>query len=311
MEYKKLLFIVNPIAGQRKAEKHLGGILEIFCAAGYLPTVCMTEYSGHGMEIVQNIGVNFDLIVCAGGDGTLNETITGLLNANIKVLIAYLPCGTTNDLGATLGLSSDLIQAANDAVGPYERELDIGRFNLRNFVYTASFGAFTKTSYATPQAMKNTLGHLAYILEGVKDVWSIKAVNARIKTDAGDFEGEYLFASITNSTSLAGILKIDKKLVKLDDGLFEMMLVEKPANAVEYSKLLNQVLAKRFDDKLKLYKVSRVEIETDEDLDWTLDGEQAVGKKNFVIQNLAGAVRIKVPREALGTDSETASATEN
>ena len=293
MEFKKLLFIVNPIAGQRKAEKQLGGILEIFCAAGYLPTVFMTKYSGHATEIAQALGADYDLVVCAGGDGTLNETITGLLNAGARLPIAYLPCGTTNDLGSTLGLSRDILEAARDAVGNSMRELDIGLFNYRHFVYTASFGAFTKTSYATPQAMKNTLGHLAYVLEGVKDVWSIKAVKAKIRTDAGDFEGEYLFGSVTNSTSLAGILTIDKSVVKLDDGLFELMLVEKPQNAMEYSKLLNQVLAKRFDDKLRLYKVSRVEIETEEDIDWTLDGEQAVGKRRFVIQNLAGAVRIK------------------
>ena len=299
---KKLLFIVNPRAGQMKAEKQLGGILEIFCGAGYLPTVFMTEYSGHAVEAAASCGADYNLVVCAGGDGTLNETITGLLNAGLRVPIAYLPCGTTNDLGTTLGLSRDIFEAAHTAVGEYSRELDIGRFNYRNFVYTASFGAFTKASYTTPQAMKNALGHLAYVLEGAKEVWSLKAVNARIKTDAGDFEGEYLFGSITNSTSLAGILTIDKSTVKLDDGLFEMMLVEKPANALEYSKLLNQVLAKRFDDKLKLYKVSRVEIETDEDLDWTLDGEQAVGKRRFVIQNLNRAVTIKVPIEAVKGD---------
>ena len=292
---KSLLMIVNPFAGQKKAVKELGRVLEVFSGGGYISTVIMTEYAGHATEIAREHASRYDLVVCAGGDGTLNETISGVLSSGCKTPIAYLPCGTTNDLGATLGLSRDLEQAARDAAGAYSRRLDIGSFNGRTFVYTASFGAFTRASYATPQSMKNALGHLAYVLEGAKEVWHLKGIYAHLSTDAGEFEGEYLFGSITNSTSLAGIITLDKETVKLDDGLFELMLVEKPTNAIEYSRLLSQLALKRFDDKLRLYKVSHVEMETEEDRDWTLDGELASGKTQFNIENIANAIEIKVP----------------
>ncbi|MBQ9409601.1 MAG: diacylglycerol kinase family lipid kinase [Clostridia bacterium] len=297
MEEKKLLLIVNPCAGQKKAVRELGRVLEVFSESGYITTVRMTVCSGHAAQIAREHAREYDLIACAGGDGTLNETISGLLSSGAATPLAYLPCGTTNDLGATLGLSRDLFKAAQDAVGEHSRKLDIGSLNGRNFVYTASFGAFTRASYATPQAMKNALGHLAYVLEGAKEVWHLKGIKARIKTDAGDFEGEYLFGSITNSTSLAGIITLDKNTVKLDDGLFELMLVEKPTDAIEYSKLLSQLAFKRFDDKLKLYKVSRVEIHTEEPLDWTLDGELEEGKNDFLIENIVNAIEIKAPED--------------
>lgn len=297
MEEKKLLLIVNPCAGQKKAVRELGRVLEVFSESGYITTVRMTVCSGHAVQIAREHAREYDLIACAGGDGTLNETISGLLSSGAATPLAYLPCGTTNDLGATLGLSRDLFKAAQDAVGEHSRKLDIGSLNGRNFVYTASFGAFTRASYATPQAMKNALGHLAYVLEGAKEVWHLKGIKARIKTDAGDFEGEYLFGSITNSTSLAGIITLDKNTVKLDDGLFELMLVEKPTDAIEYSKLLSQLAFKRFDDKLKLYKVSRVEMHTEEPLDWTLDGELEEGKNDFLIENIVNAIEIKAPED--------------
>ena len=292
---KKLLFVVNPCAGQKKAARNLSGILEVFCAGGYMPTVMMTAKAGHATEIAREYAAGFDLVACAGGDGTLNEVITGILEAGAKTPISYLPCGTTNDLGATLGLNRDLIKAAGDAVDGQSRFLDIGRFNGRHFVYTASFGAFTKASYATPQAMKNVLGHLAYVLEGMKELWQIKPVCARIETDAGAFEGEYIFGSITNSTSLAGILTIDKNQVNLDDGLFEMMLVEKPKNAIEYSKLLSQIAQKRFDDKLRLHKISHAEFRTDEPIRWTLDGEQSDKTDSFIIDNIKNAIEFRIP----------------
>ena len=292
---KKLLLIVNPVSGQKKAVKSLGAILEVFSAAGYLSTVAMTAHSGHATAIAREYAGKYDLVVCAGGDGTLNETISGVLASGAQPSIAYLPCGTTNDLAATLNLSRDLAQAARDAVCGRIRYLDIGSFGERRFVYTASFGAFTKTSYSTPQSMKNALGHLAYVLEGAKEVLNIKSVRAKVKTDAGDFEGDYIFGAVTNTTSLAGILTLDKSTVSLDDGLFELLLVEKPENALETSRLINQILQKRFDDKLKLFKVSCAEIETDEPVDWTLDGEQAQGILRVSIQNHANAVRLIVP----------------
>ena len=298
MDDKRLLFIVNPCAGLKKVEGRLSEILQIFCKSGYLPTVLMTEYAGHATELCAKYGADYDRIVCAGGDGTLNETISGMLKADIDKPVGYLPCGTTNDLGNTLGLSTDLIEAARTAVGGKEFSVDIGEFNGRTFVYTASFGAFTRISYDTPQAFKNVLGHLAYVLEGIGGVFNqLKPTHARISTDAGDFSGDYLLGSVSNTTSLAGIITIDKEKVKLDDGLFELLLVDMPKNALDFSRLVLNVTQKKFGEMLHLHAVKELHIETDENMDWTLDGECAKGETSFDIRNLPRKVRILVPEE--------------
>ena len=298
---EKLLFIVNPAAGQKRVAGYLSEILQVFCAHGYLPTVLMTERAGHAADLAREYAGDYDLVACAGGDGTLNETISGVLASGSNAPIAYLPCGTTNDLANTLGLNRQLPQAALDAVNGEERSLDIGEFNGRSFVYTASFGAFTKAAYGTPQSVKNALGHLAYVLEGVKSLGDIKPVHARVRTDEGDFEGDYIFGSVSNTTSLAGIITLDKERVMLDDGKFELMLVDMPTDVLELGKLLLQVTQAKFGDMLLMSHASRIDIETDTDTDWTLDGEFAKGAKDFHIRNLNKAVRIMVPRNDTAT----------
>ena len=170
--------------------------------------------------------------------------------------------------------------------------LDIGSFNGRNFVYTASFGAFTSVSYATPQPIKNVLGHLAYLLEGVKNLGQLQPVYADVHTDSGDYSGDFLFGSVSNTTSLAGILTLDKSLVQLDDGRFELLLVDMPRNAIEFSQLLINVAQRKFEGLLHLSTASAIEINTRENVDWTLDGEDGRGGTHFDIRNLGGAVRI-------------------
>jgi lipid kinase, YegS/Rv2252/BmrU family len=295
---QKLLFLVNPCAGKRKAAEELSDILQIFCAYDYLPTVLMTEYPGHATELCRQYAKEYDLVACAGGDGTLNETISGLLSCGADLPIAYLPCGTTNDLASTLGLSHDLTQAAKEAVTGRDRWLDIGSFNGRSFVYTASFGAFTKASYDTPQNVKNALGHLAYILEGIKGLGAIRPIHAKVRTEEGEFEGDYIFGSVSNTTSLAGIITIDEERVQLDDGKFELLLVDTPQNAIDTSKLILQATQARFGDMLKLYSAAHIEVDTGENTDWTLDGEQEKGETRFVIDNLPRAVRLRVPAQA-------------
>ena len=295
---RKLLFIVNPTAGQKKIVGNMTQIVQIFCAAGYIPTVLTTQYAGHAAELAEKYAGDYDLIVCAGGDGTLNETLAGLMRGGHDKPVGYLPCGTTNDLGSTLGLSSSLIKAAEDVVSGREFLLDLGSFNGRSFVYTASFGAFTNVSYETPQVFKNVLGHLAYLLTGAGEVLKLKPISARIETDAGDFEGDFLFGSVNNSTSLAGILTIDRDLVKLDDGKHELLLVDMPKNAIELGKLLVNLAQKRFEDGLHLLSVSHIKMETAQPIDWTLDGELEKGETSFDIVNLPRAARIIVPREA-------------
>lgn len=292
---RKLLFLVNPRAGQRKVEGCLSEILQTFCKFGWMPTVFMTERSGHATQIAEKYAKEYDLVVCAGGDGTLNETISGVLKAGYSGAVGYLPCGTTNDLASTLQLPRDLVKAAETVMTGKERYIDIGSFNGRSFVYTASFGAFTKTSYETPQSVKNVLGHLAYLLAGVKSLTQLKPTYAKLTTDEGEYEGEYLFGSVTNTTSLAGIITIDKGLVSLDDGKFEMLLVDMPKSLPEFSRLLINITSRRFEDNLHLIPVNRVHISTNEDVDWTLDGEYEKGYTEFEIVNHSKAARIIVP----------------
>ncbi len=292
MNTKRMLFIINPCAGQRRVARKLADILQRFCAGGMLPTVLTTEYAGHARKLVEQYAAQHDIVVCAGGDGTLNETVAGLLESGADIPIGYLPCGTTNDLASTLGLSRDLDQAAQDILDGQPRMLDIGSFNGRSFVYTASFGAFTSVSYATPQPVKNVLGHLAYLLEGVKNLGQLQPVYAKVHTDTEDFSGDFLFGSVSNTTSLAGILTLDKSLVQLDDGRFELLLVDMPRNAIEFSQLLINVAQRKFEGLLHLTTASTIEIDTRENVDWTLDGEDGRGGTHFDIRNLNGAVRI-------------------
>ncbi|MBE5791366.1 MAG: diacylglycerol kinase family lipid kinase [Clostridiales bacterium] len=299
----KLLIIVNLTAGQKRIARKLPDVLQLFCKNGYLPTVMTTLYQGHARELARTYAHEFDLVVCAGGDGTLSETIAGLMDAHLDLPLGYIPCGTTNDLASTLGLSSDIDQAALDILGGKATELDVGIFNGKTFAYTASFGAFTRASYATPQTLKNTLGHLAYLLEGLKDLTNIRPIAAHIKTDESEFDGKYVFGSISNSTSLGGVLTLDKEQVMLDDGKFELVLMESPENAYELSQLLLNLTQRKFEPPILLINSSSIEITTAQPMDWTLDGEYVKGDTEFAIKNLHAAAKIIVP-DSIGNDVE-------
>ncbi len=291
----KLLIIVNLTAGQKRIARKLPDVLQLFCQNGYLPTVMTTLHQGHARQLARAYASDYDLVVCAGGDGTLSETIAGLMDADIDRPLGYIPCGTTNDLAATLGLSQDIDQAALDILCGNATELDVGFFNGRTFAYTASFGAFTRASYATPQTLKNTLGHLAYLLEGLKDLTNIRPITAHVKADGAEFDGKFVFGSISNSTSLGGVLTLDKEQVMLDDGKFELVLMESPENAYELSQLLLNLTQRKFEPPILLINASNIEITTLQPLDWTLDGEYVKGETEFSIKNLHAAVRIITP----------------
>ena len=289
---KRLLFFVNPNAGHTEIRSSLMQVIQIFTAGGYEVTVHPTAGPRDLTRQIVERGADYDLIVCTGGDGTLNEAVNGMMALEKRPPLGYIPSGTVNDVASTLGLSRDLDQAAQDILDGQPRMLDIGSFNGRNFVYTASFGAFTSVSYATPQPIKNVLGHLAYLLEGVKNLGQLQPVYADVHTDSGDYSGDFLFGSVSNTTSLAGILTLDKSLVQLDDGRFELLLVDMPRNAIEFSQLLINVAQRKFEGLLHLSTASAIEINTRENVDWTLDGEDGRGGTHFDIRNLGGAVRI-------------------
>ena len=280
---KKVLVILNPCAGTKQANKHFVDIIDIFCRAGF--------------EIVKEQADAFDLIVCIGGDGTFNEVVDGLLLSGVDKPIGYIPAGSTNDFASSLHLSKDILQAARDIVSGEERSLDIGSFNGRYFSYVASFGAFTKASYEAPQSIKNALGHLAYILEGIKDIPSIKPLRLWLKMEQGVYGGDYLFGAICNSTSVGGLLTLADDLVDMNDGLFEVLLIKSPSNILELNQILLALTTQNYNSPmLSFFSSGKLEITADKDMPWTLDGEYQEGCDTIEIKNIQGAIRLIVPK---------------
>ena len=290
---KKLLLLMNPFAGTRKANRVLADVLLLFNNRGYDVTVHMTAGPGDGAKAVQARAAEMDLIVVAGGDGTFNEAITGLLRSGVDCPLGYIPCGSTNDFANSLHLPLDVLSAAEAIMDGEPVSDDVGRFGDRYFSYVASFGAFTRTSYATSQSVKNMLGHLAYVLAGVKEIFRIPKAHVAVETDDGSFEGEYIFGAVSNSTSVGGILTLDPKLVDMRDGKFELMLVRPPKDALELLNLIQALMAQRYVSPMLTFRtVSRLTVRPDPTMAWTLDGEKADGSPEIEIENLHNAIRL-------------------
>lgn len=295
---KKMLLVMNPCSGKKKANRVLADIIGIFNRGGYDVTVYMTAARGDATRVVAERAEEFDLIVCAGGDGTFNEMVSGLLSAGHKTPVGYLPAGSTNDFANSLHLSKDLLKAAQDIVDGEPQNLDIGRFNGRYFSYIASFGAFTRASYATSQSVKNVLGHLAYILSGIKEIPSIRSRRLRFTLEDGTvLEDDYIFGAISNSTSVAGVLTLSEELVDMNDGVFELLLVRKPHGLLELNDCVLALTTQDYHTPMLTFTSTHfVEIEAPEDMDWTLDGEQETGRSHCTAENLHDAIRIMVKK---------------
>ena len=293
---KRLLMIMNPAAGTKKANPHLSEILSIFSQAGYECVVWMTQKRGDATELTARYAADTDLIVCVGGDGSFNEVVTGAVNAGISTPIGYIPAGSTNDFAASLGLSRNVVQAAQDIVAGRPRPFDVGRFRDRCFTYVASFGAFTRTSYATSQSVKNALGHLAYILGGIKELSSLHRYHVATELDGEKkLEGDYIFGAVSNSTSVGGILTLDPEIVDMNDGQFELLLVKYPENPAELAAMVIALTSQNYESHFLIFRTARkLEVEASPDMDWTLDGEFAKGCSELVIENLHSAISVVV-----------------
>ena len=269
---KTLLFIINPRAGRTRpnANAALFDAVARFCEAGYLVSVRLTAHQGHAAEIAAEEGASFDRVVCCGGDGTLNETVRGLMTLPSPPPLGYLPSGSTNDFAASLGLTGGAAEGAERILSSAGRRLDIGDFGGRSFVYVASFGAFTRVSYSAPQSVKNDLGHLAYVLEGVRDLSNLRSYRALIATEEEAFDGQFLFGAVTNSTSVGGFMKLQKDQVVLDDGRF-----------------IRSLLLRDFQGAGIIFRhAACVTVESEGAFPWTLDGEYAAGAEKIEIRNL-------------------------
>lgn len=291
---KKMCFVVNPRSGKLKIKPNLLDVIQIFNQGGYSVNVVTTLYRGHAIEIAKNIDEDTDIIVVSGGDGTLNEVITGLLKSNKTLPVGYIPTGSTNDFASSIGISQNPVIAAEAIINGTPFETDIGSFGgKRYFSYIASFGVFTAVSYNTPQNFKNNFGHLAYVLEGLKDITKLTPYKVRVETPDNVYEGNYIFGSVTNTTSVGGIVKLDKDVVKMNDGLFEIVLVKNPTNINDVSKIIGGCSASNFTDSVfEFIKASSVTMTFEKEMNWSIDGEHERSSKTVKIDNIKRAVSI-------------------
>lgn len=293
-ELKKLLLLVNPNAGTRQARRFLPEMISVFNRAGWLSSVYITEKRGDAVDFTRAYAGSADLVVACGGDGTLNEVITGLQLGGHKTPLGYIPCGSTNDFASGLGLPAVPLMACEAIVSGQPRTLDVGFFSPdRYFSYTASFGAFTSVSWSTPQNVKNVLGHAAYILEGIRSLADIRPIHMRITADGQLFEEDYIFGAVCNSTSLGGVLKLEENVVDMNDGRFEALLIPFPADLLALNRILNALRTHHYEDEsLQFLRASSFIFEGSQDTTWTLDGEAAEGSARVEIKNIHDAIRL-------------------
>ena len=291
---KKILLIVNPIAGRSHTKSGLYRALDLFSNSGYQVSLQKTVSKGHATSIVLEHGKENDIVVCCGGDGTLNEVVSGVMQLGIKVPLGYIPAGTTNDFASSLKLSYNMNIAVKAIMNGQERPLDIGVFNgKRYFNYIASFGAFTGSSYTTPQSYKNTLGHLAYLLEGVKDIPNIRPYHVRVEVEGAVYENDYIFGAVSNSISIGGMVKLDSNQVDLNDGLFEIILIKNPKTALDLSRIIRAITKKDYKDKMiDFIKAPAASFYMEKQIPWTIDGEYEAGGTEIIVKNIQSAITL-------------------
>lgn len=302
MEKKKMLFIYNPRAGKAKIRSNLLDMIDIFTKAGYEVTAYPTQTSGDGRKAVMERRPGYyDLIACSGGDGTLDEVVTGMMQCEKRLPIGYVPAGTTNDFAGSIKIPKNMGEAARVIVEGENFDCDIGGFNQDYFVYCAAFGLFTEVSYETRQDMKNVLGHMAYILEGMRRLSGIQSYPMRVEYEDQVIEGDFIFGMITNSLSIGGFKRITGKYVQLDDGKFEVTLIKRPANPVELNTIVAALLNRNVNtDLMYCFKAASLKILSEEEISWTLDGEYGGKHREVSIKDHKQALTIRVPASKIG-----------
>ena len=298
---KKLLFVYNPRAGKEMLKPRLSDVLDIFVKAGYEVTVHPTQaYRDAYYQIKEYEVGKYDLIACSGGDGTIDEVATGMMKRREMgkdvVPVGYIPAGTTNDFAKSLHIPRKPLAAADNAVKGVPFPCDIGKFNDSVFVYIAAFGIFTDVSYETDQAVKNVLGHMAYILEGAKRIFNIPSYKIKVEHDGEVIEDEFIFGMVTNSRSVGGFSNMVGKNIVFDDGLFEVTLIKTPKNPIALQEIIAALLIEQVDTKhMYTFKTKKITFDSVEEIPWTLDGEFGGDQTRVEIDNLHEAMEIMVP----------------
>jgi len=292
---KSLMLIVNPMAGRGAYKTNFGEAMALLARGGYRTTLFFTASRGDSTRYAAQYAGSFDTVACIGGDGTLSEVLAGLMQLDNPPPIGYFPMGTANDVATTLGLpKNDTLAAARRLLVGTPHPFDVGGFGEKDyFAYIAAFGAFTEVSYATPQDQKKVLGHLAYVLQGMQQLPYIAPIQTRVEYDGGVFEGKVLYGSVSNSTSVAGIVRLPDTMVSLGDGESELVLVRDPGNIASFAEVVNSVLSERFDSSnLLILHTKKARFRFDRPVAWTRDGEAGGEYTDVEIRNIHCPVKL-------------------
>ena len=293
---EKILFIINPCSGKEQIRNKLIDILDIFTKAGFQIQTYITQSQGDARKAAERFGSEVSIVVCSGGDGTLNETISGIMNLEQPPLLGYVPAGSTNDFASSLMLPKNMLDAAKGVTEGTPYAIDIGQFGEeRYFVYIAAFGAFTEISYQTPQDKKNLLGHQAYMLEGVKSLASLKSYYCRIECDEMVLEDEFIFGMVTNTISVGGFKGLVTQSVALNDGLFEVLLIRTPKTPKDLSNIISYMFLKEEpNDYVYKFKTRQIRVISETPIDWVLDGEFGGSQTDISMKNLEKRLEILI-----------------
>ena len=291
---QRVLLMVNPMAGRQKIRNELLYVVDTLTKAGYETIIYTTQGKDATRDLLAEKDSQFDRVICCGGDGTFNEILSATMHK--RPILGYIPAGTTNDFAAGLKLPSDIREAAVNIVRGTPHTVDAGLFNTSYFSYVASFGAFTETSYSTPQNFKNALGHLAYILEGIKEIPAFTSYTVCVEADGQIYKDSYIFGAVSNARSVGGILKISDSLVDLNDGVFEVMMIKMPKTLMDLSAIVTSLTSLnplKYDPSMFLFlQTKELKITFEQEMVWSLDGERVSGGKEARIACIKDAFKI-------------------
>lgn len=291
---KTLMLVVNPVAGKSAYVNGFANALRYLDWSGYRVTTFYTHERGDAIRYTREEAMNYDYIVCIGGDGTLSEVVSGLMKLDNPPPLGYFPMGTANDVATTIGLpKNNCYEAAKSFVAGNKHKYDVGKFMDDYFVYIAAFGAFTEVSYATPQSQKKVLGHLAYVLQGMAALGSIEKIHAKVEYDEGILEGDYIYGSLSNSTSVAGIVELNEEMVSLGDGMSELVLIKDPGDPLAFADLVRSVLSQTFDNpNIDILHTTKAKFTFDKPVAWTRDGEAGGEWQQAELENIPHPIRL-------------------
>ena len=295
-----MLFVFNPKAGKGRIKTHLLDIVDIFNKGGYEVIIRATQGPKDAYEQVKEYADQVDLIACSGGDGTLDEVVTGIVEVGSQTPIGYIPAGSTNDFANSLFMPKSMTAAASMIMEEQIYHCDIGKFNNQTFAYVAAFGLFTNVSYETDQDLKNILGHVAYVLEGMKQLFEVKSYHLKVTSDELTVENDFIYGMISNSRSVGGFRNMIGKEVAFDDGLFEVTLIKTPKNPIALQEIIASLLIEQVDTKhMYTFKTGKITFESIEEIPWTLDGEYGGSHDEVVIENLQKQLHLMVPEDEM------------